>query len=123
MTANDFEKYVLDTFNIAPDHPFEDVPPPAVFRHKDNRKWFALIMTIPKRRLGINSDELIDVVNLKCPTEMVDSMWQENGIFPAYHMNKAHWITACLDGSASDELILWLLEISFELTKSKKRVK
>ena len=43
------------------------------------------------------------------------------GILPAYHMNKAHWITVRLDGSVPDGEIEDLLLLSRELTARKKR--
>lgn len=42
-----------------------------------------------------------------------------NGFYPAYHMNKENWITAALDGSASEENIKFFLDLSFELTAPK----
>jgi predicted DNA-binding protein (MmcQ/YjbR family) len=38
-------------------------------------------------------------------------------------MNKDHWVTILLDGSAEDALIRELLEISFDLTNWKKKPK
>ena len=80
-------------------------------------------MRIPEDRIGRESRELVDVVNLKCETALIGSMLSEPGVYPAYHMNKDHWITAALDGSTSDETILMLLDLSFGLTapRMKKR--
>ena len=44
-------------------------------------------------------------------------MREEPGMFPAYHMNKAHWLTIALDGSAEEGKIKFLLDMSYELTK------
>lgn len=60
----------------------------AVFWHSNNQKWFALIMDIPRSRLGLPGDELLDVVNLKCDPLLIGSLRSEPGFFPAYHMNK-----------------------------------
>ena len=54
---------------------------------------------------------------------MISSLRGETGIFPAYHMNKASWITAALDGSVPAETIELLLDVSYELTKPKPRRK
>ena len=124
MTRKEFEDIVLNTYGVSADHPFESSPEVAVFRHASNKKWFAIIMTIPKSKLGINEDGYVDIVNLKCSQEIIDSFWQETGIFPAYHMNKAHWLSVCLDGAASDETVDFLLDVSFKATLpkiSKKR--
>ncbi len=71
-------------------------------------------MTITKDKLGFDSTEKIDVVNLKSDPLM--NVTTEKGIFPAYHMSKTHWISVALDGSVEDDKVKWLLDLSFELT-------
>ena len=89
-----------------------------VFRH-ENGKWFALAMNIVKRKIGHNGDSKIDVVNLKCAPEVIESVAEiEPGIYRAYHMNKAHWLTVALS-ECDDATISWLLGISYDLTRSK----
>ena len=119
MTKEEFKAHILEKYGVIGDNPFEEYDSTLVFRHTSNRKWFALLMTISKRKLGLSSDDKIDVVNVKCPQEIIDSMWQENGIFPAYHMNRAHWLSLALDGSVDNHTIEWLLDLSYDLTKPK----
>ena len=116
MNKTELQKYIAEAYSTAPDFPWESTPDAAVYRHENNRKWFALMMTIPKARLGIRSDGMIDIVNLKCDPLLVGSLRSEPGIFPAYHMNKDKWLSVALDGSADDEQIKMLLDMSFELT-------
>ena len=123
MNKPEFQKYIFDTYGVSPDFPWESNPTFAVYRHASNRKWFALVMDIPKEKLGIKDDGIIDIVNLKCDPVLIGSLRNENGIFPVYHMSKDKWISAALDGSVDDEQIKMLLDMSFELTdvKEKKR--
>lgn len=121
MTRTELEAYIAETYNADPDYPWEDSPDAAVFRHGNNRKWFALIMNVSKSRLGLPGEGSVDIVNLKCDPIMLGSMLLEPGFFPAYHMSKAHWISAALDGSAEDEKIKLLLDISFDITAGKRR--
>lgn len=125
MNKSELQKHIEEAYSTAPDFPWESTPDAAVYRHENNRKWFALVMTIPKTRLGIRSDGMIDIVNLKCDPLLVGSLRSEPGVFPAYHMNKDKWISVALDGSADDEQIKMLLDMSFELTaiKIKRRHK
>ena len=116
MNKTELQKHIAEAYSTAPDFPWESIPDAAVYRHENNRKWFALVMTIPKARLGIRSDGMIDIVNLKCDPLLVGSLRSEPGIFPAYHMNKDKWLSVALDGSADDEQIKMLLDMSFELT-------
>ena len=119
MNRTEFEALVTEHSGAMPERPFEKDQSIVIFRHSGNRKWFAAVMTIPCRRLGLDGDGKIDIVNLKCAEELLDSLWQEDGIWPAYHMNKRHWITVALDGRVPTETLLWLLSISRDLTRTK----
>ena len=81
------------------------------------------MMEVPRGRLGLPGAEPLDIVNFKCDTILIASLRGETGIFPAYHMNKASWITVALDGSVPAETIELLLDVSYELTKPKIRRK
>ena len=118
MTKQQFLSYCLDTYGTSPDYPFDEDFETAVFRHSDNRKWFALSMQVSRRKFGLDSDEVIDVVNLKLPTEMFGSFGAADGVYPAYHMNKLHWISVLLPDAPND-VVQFLLNASFEATKSK----
>ncbi len=125
MTTNraEFEEYIVSSFGIEPEHPWESHPSYTVFRHIGNRKWFAVIMDIPKQVLGIKEEGIISAVNLKCDFVVMSSLKGQGGVFPGYHMNKNHWITVALDGSVEAPMLKWLLDISFELTSGHKKQK
>ena len=116
MTRREFEKHILETYGIEPDFPWQDKSN-AVFRHPLGKKWFALVMDISKRRLG-KDDVIADVVNLKCAPSLISSFCRDDGIYPAYHMNKANWISVALD-EADDDEIKALLDMSYALTMPK----
>jgi len=119
MNREELEAYIRNHYATLPDYPWADTPRAAVFRHVANRKWFALLMEVPREKLGLPGTEKLDIVNFKCGPILISSLRGETGIFPAYHMNKASWITAALDGSVSAETIELLLDVSYELTKPK----
>ncbi len=116
MNRKQLEKYIAETYNAASEHPWAPDTMHTVFRHGNNRKWFAVIMEIPRSKLGINEEGMINIVNLKCDPLMTGSFLQEEGIYPAYHMSKTHWISVAIDGRADEERLRFLLELSFELT-------
>ncbi len=118
MTKQHFLEYCRDTYGTSPDYPFEDLHETAVLRHADNRKWYAIVMRVSRRKFDFESDEVIDVVNLKLPTEMFGSFGETDGVYPAYHMNKLHWISVLLP-DASDDLVAFLTNVSFEATRCK----
>ncbi len=122
MTKQQILEYCLNTYGTSPDYPFDEDFETAVLRHHDNRKWYAIVMRVPRRKFGLERDEVIDVVNLKLPIEMFGSFGASDGVYPAYHMNKLHWISVLLP-DASDELIQFLVNVSFESTKDSRKGK
>ena len=150
MNRKEFDEFVFETYGIAADYPFKDSKE-AVYRHISNRKWFAIVLSVKKSKIiptekeasseneeeslfknqiknfdkneCAKSDEIIDIVNLKCPLDVFETVWLEPNVYPAYHMNKRHWISVPLDGSVSEETISFLLDKSYEATsfKAKKR--
>ena len=122
MTKQEFLKYCLDTYGTSPDYPFDEDFETAVLRHVDNRKWYAIVMCVSRRKFGFDSDDVIDVVNLKLPTEMFGSFDAADGVYPAYHMNKLHWISVLLP-DALDDIVQFLVNVSFEATKDKRKRK
>ena len=122
MTKQEFLEYCLNTYSTSPDYPFDEDFETAVLRHTYNRKWYAIVMRVSRRKLGLNSDEEVDVVNLKLPTEMFGSFGATDGVYPAYHMNKLHWISVILP-DATNELVQFLVNVSFEATKTTKKRK
>ena len=77
-------------------------------------------MTITADKLGMDCKDNIDIVNLKCDEFFSESVKKIAGIFPAYHMNKKHWISVVLDGSVDNDTIEMLLDMSYKLTGIKK---
>ena len=122
MTKQEFFELCSSSYLTLPDYPFDKDLETVVFRHPDNRKWYAIVMRVSRRKLGINSDEVIDVVNLKLPTEMFGSFGAADGVYPAYHMNKLHWISVLLP-DAPEEIVQFLVNVSFEATKVKDKKK
>ena len=115
------EKYINETYDSLQEYPWSDAPNFTTFKHKDNLKWFALIMDVPYEKLNIKKEGLVDIINLKNIPEMLGGLRQDEGIFPAYHMNKEHWITVLLDGTVSMNKICALIDISYDLTKKKQK--
>ena len=117
MNRSQLESYLSDTYSTQGEHLFAKYPSFLVFRHRRNRKWFAVIMDIPRKNLKLPGEGEISVVNLKCDPRLIGSFREEPGIFPGWHMNKAHWLSVALDGTMKDEKIKFLVNMSYELTK------
>ena len=117
MTRLELAAYLADTYSAEGEHLFAKYPSFQVFRHNANKKWFAVIMDIPKKNLRLPGEGEISVVNLKCDTRLIGSFREEPGIFPGWHMNKAHWLSVALDGTVEAEKIKFLVDMSYEKTK------
>ncbi len=118
MTKEEFFLYVFEEYGVSPDYPFSKTKDKdtAVFRHGRNKKWFALVMDIPKSKLGLESGEISTVVNMKYSEDMLLAFGRPRGVYPAYHMNKLHWVSVLLDAADGDTVKL-ILEESYNLTK------
>ena len=57
--------YIKKKYKALPEYPWRKYDSNAVFRHTDNKKWFALVMGVQRNKLGLSGDDYIDVVNLK----------------------------------------------------------
>ena len=118
MTREDFFDFCREAFGTEADYPFEGDFETAVLRHEASRKWYAILMRVPRTKLGLESAEATDVVNLKMPTEMLGDFGASEGVYPAYHMNKLHWVSVIL-ADAPRDVVEFLAGVSFEATRGK----
>jgi predicted DNA-binding protein (MmcQ/YjbR family) len=113
--------YVKETYHTKPEYLWPRYPTYGVLRHKENRKWFGVVMDVPRSKLGLGGEDPISIVDLKCDPVMLGSLLQKPGHFPGYHMNKNHWITVLLDGSVPPQELFPLVDFSYQLTKTKRK--
>lgn len=116
--ANTVIKHIKTEYGAEPEFLWpERYPSYAVFRHSDNKKWFALVATISGKSLGLKDDKEVEIINLKFDkNQTYDFAETSDHIFPAYHMNKNNWITILLDGTLSDKLVFELINKSYLLS-------
>ncbi len=108
-------QYIQDTYGVMPEYLWEN-DHNAALRNPRTNKWFAvLIRDLPRSKLGLASDHKTDVLNLKCDPLMTHSVADGVRCFPAYHMNKEHWISVLLDGTVPIADLSFLIDMSFSL--------
>ena len=109
--------YIKNKYGDKLEFLWEKSPKNAVVRRKSSKKWYAVILTVSKRKLNLDSDEIIEVINLHNIAEEIKKLIDYKKYFPAYHMNKKYWCTICLDGIVELEEIYKKIDISYELAK------
>lgn len=123
---------IQEKYGDKPEFLWLKFPDYEVFRHPDNRKWYALIMNIPPQKLWAkNPDEKrrmpeavqdmseIHVLDLKMPKGEILALEETAGIFPAYHMDAMNWISVVLEDTLADQVIMELVDRSYLLTCKK----
>ena len=112
-------KYANAKYGDAPEYLWSDLPDAAVIRRKDTQKWYVLLMTILPKRLGLDGDEPIEIVDLRFDADELPKKIDGERYFAGYHMNKKHWITILLDGSVPLAEILDYIDKSYLLAGEK----
>lgn len=116
VTRADILKYAEENYNTVSEHLWAKSPHNEILRHKHNQKWYAILMDVPKCKVGLEGNEIIDIINVKLDPDMVLSLCEQKGFSKAYHMNKKHWLTIILDGTVSDNEIYNLIDFSYGIT-------
>jgi len=110
-------KYGEDKYHAQPTHPWNNFPNYTVLRNAESDKWFALIMDVPRAKIGLGGDDIVDILDIKCDPNEVGDLRKKEGYLRAYHMNKEHWVTILLDGTVPLQDITHLMDKSYELTR------
>ena len=111
--------YCRKKYNDEVEYLWEQFPRNGICRSKDNQKWYLALLSVNGKKLGQNIDEIIEVIDLRARTEEIPQLLNSKNIYPAYHMNKKHWITIILDGSVSLEEIYRRIDESYKIAEKK----
>ena len=108
-------KYILEKYHDEFEFPWEDEN--AVVRRSDNKKWYAAFISVSARKLGVPSDFKVMVMNVKMKPCDIEKTIDNTSFFPAYHMNKKHWISVLVDSPAETKRIFEIIDDSYNLVK------
>ena len=117
----DIFDYSRERYGTEPEALWATAPDYAVLRRADNHKWYALILRIPRKKVGLPGEDLIDVLEIKRDPAFASEEIDGIPVLPPYHMNKLHWIALPLDGSMPMETARFMLDLSYTLTGPKRR--
>ena len=107
--------YVKEKYGDEPEYLW-DTPDDAAIRNKHNGKWYMVLIRVKADRLGFDNDEKIEIVDLHCPTEQIEKLVDYVNIFPAFHMNKKHWITLLGNDALDFEIVKRLIDQSYDMS-------
>ncbi|RAP50012.1 MAG: hypothetical protein BZ138_07030 [Methanosphaera sp. rholeuAM270] len=117
-TVTKLKDHMCSKYGTTPETPWEQYPNHKTFKTNRRAKWYAIIMQVRRDRIyGGDDDELIWVMNVKASPDKISDLINNKHIFPAYHMNKKHWITIVLSASLDTELAKNLIDNSYELVE------
>ena len=117
---NDVFDYIKKKYRSDAEYSWMRFPEYAVFRHDDNKKWFALYMIVSGSKLGLDGDDPVEALNLKIADPLfMDLLCRQDGYSRGYHMGKSSWITVLLDGTVPFENICAHIDESYVNTASK----
>jgi len=105
MNIEEFREYCLSKPGVTEEFPFNETT--LVF--KVMGKMFALTNLDGEWSLALKCD----------PDKAIELREQYPAIQPGYHMSKVHWNTVYMDGSLSRDLILDLVDHSYQLVVDK----
>ena len=110
---------IREKFSDEPEFLWRQAPNYSVFRRADNRKWYAVIMVVPREKLQLAGKDELEILNLRVEPEELNRLVDGEKYFRGWHMNKKSWMTLTLDGALSFEEISARLEQSYRLAARK----
>lgn len=111
----DVIEYVRQKYGDELEFLWEKFSDNAVWRRKDSQKWYGLILTISKTKLGLDSNEIVEIIDLRLNPEQMIKTIDNKKYFPGWHMSKKSWYTIILDGSVPTEEIYRRIDESYIL--------
>ena len=114
-------EYVRNTYGDELEFLWEKFDDNAVWRRKDNNKWYGALLTVKKSKLGFDSDEEVIIIDLRINPETDSNIVDGKKYFAGYHMNKRTWMTIIFDGSVPLDEICRHIDKSYILALGKKK--
>ena len=75
-----------------------------------------LVFKIGGKMFALAGIEFFASINLKCdPERSVELRETFNGVKPGFHMNKKHWNTVTVDSDVPNQLIIELINHSYDM--------
>ena len=110
MTHKQFEEFILSLPDVWLDYPFGEETAVYKFGTKPEGKIVAIVTE--------NSKPLR--ISLKCEPKLAEHLREKyETVIPGYHLNKKHWNTILCTGQLTDDEIIDLARLSYQLVGGK----
>lgn len=104
MNVEELREYCLSLPKVEENQPWTEPQYEMLITYKIGGKWFVLA----------NPDEKF--IDVKCDPEKIAEMQSRyQGAFPAWHMNKEHWLGIRLESDIPDSTVKQLIKEGYEL--------
>lgn len=120
LSRDDIFAFARREYKTIPEYLWARTPNFAVLRRNDNKKWYAIIMDLPRHTMKLSGNGTVDVINVKCDSILI-GMLMGGPYRPAWHMNKSTWISIILDDTAPRDEVLALIRQSYHLAGEKNK--
>ena len=108
--------YIKEKYNDELEFLWDKLDDCAIWRNKQNNKWYGILMKISERKIRLDSDKITEVIDLRYQKEEIEDILKKENIYPGYHMNKKSWITIKLHNSVDSDVVFDLIDNSYNLS-------
>ena len=112
--TNRVNNYIKEKYKDNPEFLWSKFPGYAIYRNKNNEKWYSIIMNISSDKLNKEIGE-VEIINIKLNEDKIMNLLKKEGFYKAYHMNKKDWISIILNDTLEDKEIFSLIDESYEI--------
>lgn len=111
--------HVREKYGDEPEFLWAKFPDNAIWRRKNNGKWYGAILTVERKKLGMRGEGKVEILDVRAEPLEAELLVDNAHIFKGYHMNKKHWITLPLDGTVPLSELIERLEESYYIAGQK----
>lgn len=114
-------QYLFEKYGTVHEQPWEKFPNYCTFKTRNSKKWYAIIMDIKQSCIGLDGENIVDVINVKLDPDKISALIDYKHYYPSYHMSKKTWITILLNKTTNLNDVKNLIDESYNLTEKSKK--
>ena len=110
-------EHAAEKYGDEPEYLWKQFPDTAILRRKDSEKWYAIFMSVERKKLGLSGMGRVEVLDVRVDPVELPLLVDGVRVLPGWHMNKKHWVSVLLDGTVPFDELTEYLEESWHLAK------